>query len=143
MKRSEQKLNDTWDLSSLCIDKNDFNTRYEGLLKDLPTLGSFNKTLSISSDNLYTALEFIKNFLKEAECISSYAFLCFETDASNSENAELAGKASILQAKISEALSYLEPEILSIDKAKLEEALAEPRFEEYRIFISKIITFRR
>ena len=141
MKRSEQKLNDTWDLSSLCIDKNDFNTRYEGLLKDLPTLGSFNKTLSLSSDNLYTALEFIKNFLKEAECISSYAFLCFETDAGNSENAELAGKASILQAKISEALSYLEPEILSIDKAKLEEALAEPRFEEYRIFISKIIRF--
>lgn len=141
MKRSEQKLNDTWDLSSLCIDKNDFNKRYERLLKDLPTLGSFNKTLSISSDNLYTALEFIKNFLKEAECISSYAFLCFETDAGNSENAELAGKASILQAKISEALSYLEPEILSIDKAKLEEALAEPRFEEYRIFISKIIRF--
>ena len=83
MKRSEQKLNDTWDLSSLCIDKNDFNTRYEGLLKDLPTLGSFNKTLSLSSDNLYTALEFIKNFLKEEDLHDRMIYKFSNVDKAN------------------------------------------------------------
>lgn len=141
MKRSEQKLNDTWDLSSLCIDINDFNSRYNKLLKDLPILSSFNGKLSLDSDNLFNALEFIKTYLQEAECISSYALLRFEADASDNENAELAGKASILQAKIAEALSYLEPEILSIDRDKLEKIIAEPRFDEYKIFISKIIRF--
>ena len=141
MKRSEQKLNDTWDLSSLCIDINDFNSRYNKLLKDLPILSSFNGKLSLDSDNLFNALEFIKTYLQEAECISSYALLRFEADASDNENAELAGKASILQAKIAEALSYLEPEILSIDRDKLKKIIAEPRFDEYKIFISKIIRF--
>lgn len=141
MKRSEQKQNDTWDLSSLCIDINDFNSRFNKLLNDLPTLSSFNGKLSLDSDNLFNALEFIKTYLQEAECISSYALLRFEADASDNENAELAGKASILQAKIAEALSFLEPEILSIDREKLEKIIAEPRFEEYKIFISKIIRF--
>ena len=142
MKRCEQKSENTWDLSSLCKDIEDFKARYDLLINKVSHLSSYNTRLGESSDVLYCALEEIKDVLKETECISSYAFLLFESDASNSTYSECAGKASYLSAKVSEELSFFEPEILAIDEKKLKEMLSEDRFEEYRIFIEKVIRFK-
>ena len=142
MKRCEQKSENTWDLSSLCKDIEDFKARYNVLINKVSHLSSYNTRLGESSDVLYCALEEIKDVLKETECISSYAFLLFESDASNSTYSECAGKASYLSAKVSEELSFFEPEILAIDEKKLKEMLSEDRFEEYRIFIEKVIRFK-
>ena len=64
MKRCEQKSENTWDLSSLCKDIEDFKARYNVLINKVSHLSSYNTRLGESSDVLYCALEEIKDVLK-------------------------------------------------------------------------------
>ncbi|MGN0907518.1 MAG: oligoendopeptidase F [Bullifex sp.] len=139
MKRSEQKTADTWNLDALCVDTADFRSRYEKISASVSRLAAYNGRLREGSDTIHEFLTLMKETGIEAERISSYAFLRFEADGGEAENQELAGLASNLEARLMQALSWFEPEILSLDRKILDAFLAEERAEEYRIYILKIL----
>ena len=139
MKRSEQKTENTWNLEALCTGTEDFRSRYEKVSAAVPALAAYNGRLSEGPDTLYELLTLMKETEIEAERIASYAFLRFETDGADGENQELAGLASNLEARLMQALSWFEPELLSLDRSVLDSFLSEERAAEYRVFISKII----
>ena len=139
MKRCEQKTADTWNLEALCTGTADFKSRYERVSAAAASLEAYNGRLSEGPDTIHEVLSLIRDTEIEAERISNYAVLRFETDGADGENQELAGLASNLEARLMQALSWFEPELLSIDRNLLDSYLAEDRSEEFRIFISKIL----
>ncbi len=139
MKRSEQKINDTWDLSGLYANAEDWEKSYKEILTSLDSLSEVEGTLGESADALYKALNIFKENALALETLSSWAFLNFEADALSPENQRRAGLADALYAKFSQNSSFFEPEILEIDSEKLNEYLKEERFAEYRVFLNKIL----
>ena len=55
MKRSEQKIEDTWDLSALCRDGKEWEERYSSLSERVSDLASFQGRLG-EEDNLFSFL---------------------------------------------------------------------------------------
>ncbi len=66
-----------------------------------------------------------------------YAYLKLDEDNRQSQYQELTGRISALYAQLSQASSFIEPEILSIDKERLELFRAdEPGLKEYEFYLN-------
>lgn len=139
MKRSEQKLNDTWDLSGLFTDTTSWQKSYEELGAEIDALPSLQGKLAESSDSLYKALTQMKEIGRKLEAVCSYAFLCYEADASDSANQELNGKANVIAARFGQNTSWFEPELMEIPTETLSAWASEERYEEYRIYLDKLL----
>ncbi len=135
--RKDQNLNDTWDLSLLCLDRKDYEKRLEALEKRLCDLDKYKSRLAESEENFHNALSLYFDFLEEAERTLSWAFLNYSADASNPEVMEDAGKADMLESKIMEKTSWMGPELMAISDDKIEDFLSKERNRDYVIYVKK------
>lgn len=139
--RKEIPVSDTWDLSSLCKGKEDWQKGFDALLPRLETAASFAGTLGESNDRLYEALSFVKTTDMEIERIYCYASLCYESDGIDDDNQQMAAKSANLIARFSQALSYMDAEIQAIGRDKLDVWMKEERFAEYRVYLTKLLRY--
>ncbi len=135
--RKDQNLNDTWDLSLLCLDRKDYEKRLEALEKRLCDLDKYKSRLAESEENFHNALSLYFDFFEEAERTLSWAFLNYSADASNPEVMEDAGKADMLESKIMEKTSWMGPELMAISDDKIEDFLSKERNRDYVIYVKK------
>ncbi len=97
--------------------------RYRGHLGDSPqnllNCLKLSDSLSIIEGNLYV-----------------YAYLKLDEDNRSSEYQELTGRIQALYAQMAEAVSFIEPELLTLDKATVESFMKqEPGLELYRFYL--------
>lgn len=142
MKRSEQKTENTWNLEAMYDSHESWMDEYGRTLSSLTRLELYKGRLSDSDDMLFKALEEIRDITMNVERLCVWASLQYESDASDASRQKDAGLASSLSAKYSEAVSWFDPQIMTLEKEKLENWLKEDRFEEYRIFISKLLRMK-
>lgn len=65
-----------------------------------------------------------------------YAYLKLDEDNRVSEYQELSGRIQALSSRLSEATSFIEPELLTLDEAKVASFLTqEPKLELYRFYL--------
>lgn len=140
MKRSEQKIENTWDLSALVKNSSEWEERYKRLKERIEKLSSYQGKLN-EGDNLYSFLSELRDDEIEYECVANWAFLNYSADASDAENQQRAGLSDTLGASLSQNLSWFEPELLEIDRSVLDSKLKEDRFKEFKIFLEKILRF--
>ena len=74
MERKDQRREDTWDLSLLVKDGDDWERGMKRLRKAFGKARSFKGTLAASSDSLYAALMYIKETSMLSERIGNWAF---------------------------------------------------------------------
>lgn len=135
--RKDQHIADTWDLSALCLDRSDYEKRLDALQKRLDDLTKYKGRLGESSDSFHEALVTLFSFEEEAERTLSWAFLNYSADSSNPLVMEDYGKADMLEAKIAEYTSWMDPELMSLSDETIEKYLSEERNSDYRVFIRK------
>ncbi|MCR5731870.1 MAG: oligoendopeptidase F [Sphaerochaetaceae bacterium] len=140
MKRCEQKIENTWDLTALCKNEAEWEERFKALMERITGFAAYQGKLA-EGDNLYNFLVKLRDDEIEYECIANWAFLNYSADASDAENQRRAGMAESLGANLSQNLSWFEPELLELDKKMLEDKLKEERFKEFRIYLEKILRF--
>lgn len=68
-----------------------------------------------------------------------YAFLRQEGDNGDSEAQALKDRARSLMVKISTVVSCLQPELLAMDEAVLQEIMADPQMADYDVFIGELL----
>lgn len=137
MERKDQRREDTWDLSLLVKDGDDWERGMKRLRKAFGKARSFKGTLAASSDSLYAALMYIKETSMLSERIGNWAFLSYEADSMDKEVQRRLGTYQAAAASYSEAISYFTPELMAIDDEKLKAWMKEPRFKEFRIWLKK------
>ena len=142
IERNEQKQDDMWDLSELSKSGKDWDYDIEMIRNRSSEAKSYKGRLSLSADNLYMALSYIKDCYMELERLGSWAMLNYSVDSTNADVQKRAGIYQQVEAEFSSTLSFFEPELLQIDDEKLSSWLKEPRFEEYRRYIEKIRMFK-
>ncbi|MBO8436261.1 MAG: oligoendopeptidase F [Spirochaetes bacterium] len=138
IERNEQKLTDTWDLSGLVKDGNEWEKGMKKLKKAFKKAPSFKGTLT-SSTALLAALQYYKSTSMLAERLGNWAYLMYESDSTDSENMRRLGLYQAEAAAFSESFSYFTPELLSIDEEKLRDWMKAPEYKEYRVFLNKTL----
>lgn len=140
--RKDVPAKDKWDLSS--IYKND--DEWEKALKNLPELtkiaASFKGRLGESSSTLLQALKAIEAVNLSMETVYHYASLQHEADEDDSSATDKYGRAMMAYTEMEAELSFIDPEIQAINEEQLQNWIAAPCFDDYRIYIQKLLHFK-
>lgn len=101
----------------------------EAAVASIPALKG---TLAACEDGLKAGLDAIFDAGRKVELVYLYAFLHKEADNSDPEYQEMAGKAVNLYVAFSSAISFMNPEILSVGKERLDELMNCEKLSLYR-----------
>ena len=139
-KRSEIALKDTWDLTVIYKNNEEFLADYKKLQEKMPLLLKYKGHLL---ENAKTLLEFLKlsdELERTLYKLYYYASLSFDVDTTNTKSQELTGTASKLMIEYSSLMSFVQPELLkgnyeTIEKFfKEEEGLLEYKFDFLNLY---------
>jgi oligoendopeptidase F len=141
--RKDIPQNYKWNLTDLYSSVGDWNTAKEDISTKIDKIESFKGKLDKDAGTLLDAMTTYFGALKEYFRFSTYSGLLADEDLSVSPNQELRQEASTLGTKFSEATSWIRPEILAIDPAKVKDFIAkEPGLDEYKMYIEDIQRMR-
>ncbi|GAB1456742.1 MAG: oligoendopeptidase F [Spirochaetia bacterium] len=131
-----------WNLSRLSKDDATWETSlstFEGLVDKV---SAFRGTLSASSDALYGALTFNKEYSMLDEKLAYYAHLRQSEDEGDSVSRGRMARYMMAATAGAGAWSWMTPELQRIPDASIQAWMAEDRYEEFRVFLSKILRYK-
>src|SRR5256885_1260561 len=123
----------TWNLESIFASNDDWERAFKSLQQRLPELEALRGTLAQSGQALLTVLQKRDEIYKQLEQLYVYASMRKDEDTTNSTYQGMADRAMQLYVQISTTASYIEPEILALPEATLEQFFKEtPGLKLYR-----------
>ena len=141
--RKDIPESDKWDLSSIYKS----NEEWEENLKVLPSLTKkvvqYKGRLGESSDVLLEALKALEEAELRMETVYHYASLQHEADEDDSSATDRDGRAMMAYTRMMSDLSFIDPEIQSVDETKLREWISLPELKDYKIYIEKLLHFKK
>lgn len=114
----------TWDLSDLYLDIESWNRSRSQISSKFSKIKDCEGKLGESSALLTVCLDLINDTYKDLLKNYTYSFLAKDTDLGNSNFRERSSLSQALFVNFGEATSFLNPEIVSIGKTKLNEYIA-------------------
>ena len=136
--RSEVPAGDTWDLTPIFADDADWESEFSDLASRYERIHAFKGTLGKSASDLASALNFESSLDRSTERLAQYAGLRLSEDSSNAQALDRDGRLSSLCAKISEACSWVAPEIQEIPDTTFEEFLTEPLLADWKTSLLRL-----
>ena len=136
--RSQVGVADTWDLTPIFPDDASWESEFSDLAARYEGIGKFRGTLGRSAGDLAAVLEFEKSLDRSTERLCQYAGLRLSEDSSNDASLDRDGRLSSLCAKVSEACSWVSPEIQEISDETFSSFLEDPSLMEWRIPLTRI-----
>ena len=142
-KREELPEDLTWDLTKIFSSDKEFDEKYLELSEKLKKSEKYKGTLNQGASQFLDAIEFVLSVYRQTEIIYVYAHLKNDQDTGNTEYQALYARASSLFSKVSEAVSWFEPEILQLSDERIWQYFKEePKLEVYRHYIQQIVDNR-
>lgn len=142
-KREELPENLTWDLTKIFSSDQEFDEKYLELSEELKQSEKHKGTLDQGASQFLNAIEFVLRVYRQTEVIYVYAHLKNDQDTENTDYQALYARASSLFSKVSEAVSWFEPEILQLSDDQIWQYFKEePKLEVYRHYIQQIVDNR-
>lgn len=142
-KREELPENLTWDLTKIFSSDREFDEKYLELSEELKQSEKHKGTLDQGASQFLNAIEFVLRVYRQTEIIYVYAHLKNDQDTGNTDYQALYARASSLFSKVSEAVSWFEPEILQLSDDQIWQYFKEePKLEVYRHYIQQIVDNR-
>lgn len=127
-----------WNVQDIFSDLDAWKNTCAALKKSLPAFSKFKGQLH-NYQTLKIALQEQVNYSIEISKLYAYARLQQDTDNGNQQFQALAGEAEALSAAFSNAVSFIEPEILTLSQEKLSELLADADFKEYHFYLENLL----
>ncbi len=121
-----------WNLSDIFPNSEAWETAYVAAKETVMQLPALSGTLRDSKDSLKTGLDQIYAASEQVELVYLYAMLKKSGDNGDPEAQRLEGRAMSLYVTFSTAVSFVDPEILSIPEQELHAWLSSPELAEYR-----------
>src|SRR6184192_2768991 len=136
--RSEVPDSDKWDLSHLFIDTSKWQEDFAWLQRTYPKFQEWKGKVGESAQTLAAVLEFQKSLELKMERVYHYASLQLAEDSANPDYLARMGQLQNLLTKISEAASFIGPEIQAIADDQFAHFLEDPALVEWKIALKKI-----
>ncbi|MEY8445936.1 oligoendopeptidase F [Enterococcus ratti] len=142
-KREELPEELTWDLTAIFSSDQLFDEKYQELIEKLKNSDKYKGTLANGATEFLEALEFVLDVYRKTEIIYVYAHLKNDQDTANTTYQALYARAGSLFSKVSEAVSWFEPEILQLSDEQIWQYFEqEPNLEIYRHYVKQMVDNR-
>ncbi len=140
--RRQVKPADTWDLSSLCENDNEWESAFAAWEKQIPRYEKFRGTLGNGPAALAKCLEFDSDFDRAGERLGTYAHLKTTEDMADSAYQRMLGRYEHAATLAAEAASFIRPEILSLPAATLDEYVSAMPLRRFRLQLERLIRYK-
>lgn len=128
-----------WNVNAIYENTEAWRADCRKLKEELATISQFKGLLS-DTKILIAALQLRDELSKIIEKIYAYARLQQDADNTDQDIQALAGEAENILAAFNNSISFIEPEILSLDNELLQNALVnEPALAQYKFYIENLI----
>ena len=143
MKRTEQKIENTWKLEDIYASKEAYEKDAAALKAQIAKFSGYQGKLG---DGPQMLLEILKKRDAMAEVMSRmivYSNQHYHEDTGNAVYQKLAGEAQTLSVQFSQACAWVEPELLALKPERLAQYFeALPELEDYRRTITQVTRMR-
>lgn len=141
--RKDVPESDKWNLTSIFKSDSDWEEALKNLPKFTKKVTAFKGRLGESSETFLQALKALEKADLEIENVVHYASLQHEADEDDSSCSDRYGRAIMAYTAASTELSFIDPEIQAIDEKKLLSWIEEEDFADYKIFVKKLLHFKK
>ena len=143
-KRSEINEKDTWDLSVLYNNTEAFKEEYKKLKDDIKEIEKYKGKLLESADTLLNFLKLEDTLERRLYKLYYYAHLNFDVDTTNAKSLELTAEISQLITIYSTLTSFVDPELLKAEYAKILRFYEEkPELLTYRFNLENLYRYKK
>ncbi len=108
-----------WNLNALFADQAAWDAAVQSIEKSLPKLTACKGTLSRSAEQLAQCMTTAYELNKQFARVAGYASRMNDADGNDPKGQELVGRVAKLGSKLSEAASFINPEIIAMPPARL------------------------
>jgi len=137
--RSKVKKHQTWNTESVFAAPEAFDAEVNSILESLPAVKKYQGHLGDSINSFLGAMQAMDILDQRSSKVRVYANMSNAVDANDEQGAKMNGKAMSALAQVGAAISFLEPELLSIGEAKLRQWVNEdPRMKLYEHFFNDL-----
>lgn len=137
-KREDVNQKDKWRIEDLYQNDDLWEKDFESLKKKTENFSKYQGTMAQSAKNLYEVLNAQDEINMQLENVYVYASQKNHEDMGNGTYQQLFGRAQSLMVQISDALSFVEPELLAIPEEKINTFLQEePKLKLYERYIAE------
>ncbi len=137
--RTEVAAADQWDLTPFFADDAAWERQFAETDAKLSGYDAFRGHLLDSPGNLARGLDLHLGISRDLDNLYTYAHLKSDEDKANSHYLGLLDRAMGLFTRISEAASFIDPEIQALDAARADEFLTHEALKPYAFFLEKIL----
>ncbi|HEX6922753.1 MAG TPA: M3 family oligoendopeptidase, partial [Bacillales bacterium] len=138
-KRNEIPAEEKWDLEAIFATDDDWEKAFGEVKELLPQMEKYRGKLGESAETLYQALQLEDDITQKLGLLFTYAHMRSDEDTGNSFYQGLNDRAAGLAARVGNTLSFVVPEILSIDEEKLNKFIeAHEGLKLYQFALEKI-----
>ena len=142
-KRNEVPAELTWDLSDIYKDTAAWEADAKKAMDLADELASMEGRAAKDAASLLRAMDLYAECMERTYSVYSYAMMKNDEDTRESAGQELVFRAQSLNTKVSEKISFLEPEILSLPGKTLESCFEkEPGLLAYRVAIRDMVRLK-
>ena len=141
--RKDVKKEDKWDLSSIFKSTDEWEAALASIETKTQAAAEFKGKLGESSGSLLNALKAYENVLLQMECVYHFASLEHEADEDDTSATDRYGRAAMAYTNMQAQLSFIDPELMEIDEDRLRQWAALPEFADYRVYLEKLLHFKK
>lgn len=140
LERKEIPKEKQWDLESMFVDFNAWESSYNKAKEMAKNFESYKGKVIASSENLYNVLNDMGELYRITEHLYAYAHMKLDEDTREGNSQALSDKGLGLYVEVEEKTSFVVPEILTLDLAILEKYYQEkPELKLYKKHIENIM----
>lgn len=139
MLRSEQKIENTWNLSKIYASISDYEKDYDVVKKLMADISKYQTHILDSSKSLLELLDLDQKTERIIGKMANYAYRKYDEDLSNVDSQKLVGNFDKLYTEYSQNGSFIVPEILKGDYSLIEKYIKEEEgLKEYELLLKRI-----
>lgn len=139
MKRSEQKIQDTWKMEDMFISDEAWEKDFEKVTKMIPHYSDFSGEVSKDKEKLIEYFNFNDEINLLVERLYVYSNQKYHQDMAEAKYQAYSGKAQKLAVDIGSASAFFEPEILEMEEDTLLSWMQDDRLADYRRYVGEIL----
>lgn len=139
--RKDVPLKYQWDLSFLYESDEKWYKEYEYVENNLDKISTYIGKIN-NPDTLCEYLELDINLGCKIMDLYVYAMTKLDEDLTNSKYQEMLGKADLIDNKYSVAISFFEPELLSLSNEEYQKLIKNEKLKKYQRLLEKIYRYK-
>ncbi|MEJ8778579.1 oligoendopeptidase F [Pseudogracilibacillus sp. ICA-222130] len=124
-KREDVPVELTWDLTSIFATDEQWEEEFQALQEEIPKVTAFQGKLGNSANTLYELFTLQDNLSARFGKLYAYSRMRYDEDTTNATYQAMNQRAEMLMTNYSSSMSYVVPEIITIDSEKIAQFLEE------------------